>query len=298
MKVATILHQEEPVFALEIDGQWFDFGRILQGYSSQTPGTPVPKGVTLDEWVKHGLLWAEKIATIVTSMAETHSMSSFGLATPQDFRLPFRPGKILCLGRNYAEHARELGNDVPKVPLLFEKLPSTCIGDGEDIELDVEWGRVDYEGEMAVVIGTRAKGVTISDAMSYVCGYTLLNDVTARDIQSEAKKSGHPWLVSKNKDTFCPVGPCIALTDSISDPEELEITLKVNGDTRQHGNTNQFIFSVAQMVSWASTCLTLEPGDLISTGTPAGVGPMVVGDRIELEIPEIGVLRNDVKKMS
>jgi 2-keto-4-pentenoate hydratase/2-oxohepta-3-ene-1,7-dioic acid hydratase in catechol pathway len=298
MKAATIFIRDESIFALEIDGQWFDFGKMLHAYSRLTPDMPATDNMALEEWTLHGLLWADKMAAIVTSLAETSALSDFAIASPEHFCLPFRPGKIICLGRNYAEHARELGNEVPESPLLFDKLPSTCIGDGEDILLDTAWGRVDYEGELAVVIGKRAKNVTSDEGMGYVCGYTLLNDVTARDLQSHAKKQGHPWLMTKNRDTFCPLGPAIALTDTVPEPVQLEISLKINGKVRQHGNTSQFICSIAQAVSRISACFALEPGDIIATGTPAGVGPLQVGDCVELEIPEIGVLRNTVKKMS
>lgn len=295
MKTATIIENDHEIFALEIDGHWFDFSRMLNAYSMQTSGLPTTEDMTLEEWVKHGLLWADKMSAIVTSLIETHTLDDFIISEPKNFKLPFRPGKIICVGRNYAAHAKELGNEIPENPLIFEKLPSICIGDGEAIKIDPQWGRIDYEGELALVIGKEAKDVSVNEGTSYVCGYTLLNDVTARDIQSEAKKNGHPWLMAKNKDTFCPFGPAITLTDSITEPNDLTITLKVNGELRQQGHTGQFIFSIGEMISWISAHITLEPGDLIATGTPEGVGFLAIGDKIELENPEIGVLHNEVK---
>ncbi len=196
--------------------------------------------------------------------------------------------KIVCVGRNYLEHARELGNEVPERPLLFLKPPSALIGDGEAIVLPPESSRVEHEGEIAVVIGARALGVPREEAMRYVSGYAPLNDVTARDLQ----KSDGQWTRAKGFDTFCPLGPIVS-ADGI-DPRNLEVSCRVNGELRQHGRAADMAFDIPMLIAYISSIMTLEPGDVIATGTPAGVGPLHPGDVVEVEIPGVGTLRNPV----
>ncbi len=199
---------------------------------------------------------------------------------------PF-PSKIIAVGRNYAEHAKELGNEPPKEPLLFFKPPSAVVGPGARIELPPESERVEHEGELGVVIGKRVRRVAKADVMAAVFGYTCVNDVTARDLQ---KKDGQ-WARAKSFDTFCPVGPEI-VTDL--DCSDLEIQTRVNGAVRQKSRTSHMIFSPAALVAYVSRMMTLHPGDLILTGTPAGIGPLSPGDLVEVEIEGIGVLANPV----
>jgi len=201
--------------------------------------------------------------------------------------LSVRPSKILCIGRNYADHAAELGHDVPKEPLVFFKPPSALIEPGEAIVLPGLSERVDYEGELVVVIGERCRNVAEADAMKVVGGYTLMNDVTARDLQT---KDGQ-WARAKGFDTFAPVGP-VVVTDL--DPSDLEIMTLVNGQVVQRGRTSQLIFPIPRLIAHLSRFCTLEPGDLISTGTPSGVGPLRDGDTVEVRIPGIGSLINPV----
>lgn len=199
---------------------------------------------------------------------------------------PVAPSKILCVGRNYRAHARELGNDVPAEPLLFLKPPSSILEPGGAIELpppDIST-RVEHEAELAVVIGKRARRVSADDAWGCIFGLTLLCDVTARDLQ---KKDGQ-WTRAKGMDTFCPLGPVVVTG---LDPHALRITCRVNGEVRQDGSTADMVFDVASLIAYASRCFTLEPGDVFATGTPAGVGPLAAGDRLEIEIPEIGLLQ-------
>lgn len=202
--------------------------------------------------------------------------------------VPVRPSKILCVGRNYAEHAAELGHDVPAEPLIFMKPPSSLIGSGSAIVLPAISERVDFEGELAVVIGRRCRNVSEADAMGVIGGYTILNDVTARDLQ---KKDGQ-WARAKGFDTFAPCGPRL-VTDL--DPSDLEIKTLVNGELRQHGRTSQFIFSIPCVIAFISRAMTLEEGDLISTGTPSGVGPLKPGDTVEVWVEGIGSLINPVR---
>jgi len=201
---------------------------------------------------------------------------------------PVVPSKIVCVGRNYAAHAAELGNDVPKEPLIFLKPPSSIIGPGDAIVLPKYSNRVEHEGELGLVVGRRASHLSDRDnALSYLCGYTCVNDVTARDLQ----KADVQFTRAKGFDTFCPVGPHIE-ADLI--PADVPVECRVNGAVRQAGRTSLMIFSVEFIVRWISRMMTLEPGDLIATGTPAGVGPLVAGDTTEVTVEGIGVLSNPV----
>jgi 2-keto-4-pentenoate hydratase/2-oxohepta-3-ene-1,7-dioic acid hydratase in catechol pathway len=210
-----------------------------------------------------------------------------------------RPGKIVCVGLNYHDHAEEGGQDLPKAPLLFAKWPNTLIGDGEPIVLPEESTQVDYEAELGVVIGTTAKHVSERDALDAVAGYICLNDVSARDLQF----GDGQWTRGKSPDTFCPVGPRLVPRDEIEDPQALAIRCIVNGATLQDSSTSQMIFSVAEIIAYVTRVITLEPGDLIATGTPAGVGvfrdPQVLlqdGDEVSVEIEGLGTLTNPVQK--
>ena len=207
-----------------------------------------------------------------------------------DVRLlaPVEPSKVVCIGRNYAAHAAELGNDVPKEPLMFLKPPSSIVGPEEAIVLTKYSQRVDHEGELALVIGRRCSHLRdADDALSFVMGYSCLNDVTARDLQ----KSDVQYTRAKGFDTFCPVGPHI---ETALDPANVLVETHVNGTRRQSGATSLMIYSPAFLVRWISRMMTLMPGDMIATGTPAGVGPLVAGDQVEVSVAGIGVLRNPV----
>ena len=200
-----------------------------------------------------------------------------------ELRAPVRPSKIVCIGRNYAAHAKELGNEVPAEPLMFFKPPSSIVGPGESVVLRVESDKVEHEAELGVVIGKRCSHVSREDALSYVFGYTCVNDVTARDLQ---KKDGQ-WARAKGFDTFCPVGPWI---ETDLDPTDLQVRCLVDGAVKQDGRTSQMMFDVAALVAYVSKAFTLEPGDLIATGTPEGVGAMPAGSRVTVAIEKIGEL--------
>jgi 2-keto-4-pentenoate hydratase/2-oxohepta-3-ene-1,7-dioic acid hydratase in catechol pathway len=202
---------------------------------------------------------------------------------------PVQPGKIVCVGRNYAAHAAELGNEVPKEPLIFLKPPSAVIGPEEPIVVPPQSQRVEHEGELAIVIGRRCSHLKeTEDSLAYVLGYTCLNDVTARDLQ----KSDVQFTRAKGFDTFCPVGPHI---ETQLDPVDVLVEAHVNGALRQSGRTSLMVYPVAFLVRWISHMMTLFPGDVIATGTPAGVGPLVAGDIVEVRVGGVGVLRNPVQ---
>jgi 2-keto-4-pentenoate hydratase/2-oxohepta-3-ene-1,7-dioic acid hydratase in catechol pathway len=198
------------------------------------------------------------------------------------------PTKIVCVGRNYAAHARELGNDVPAQPLIFLKPPSSVIGDGDTIVLPPDSKRVEYEGEIGLVIGVRARNVSESEALAIVSAYVPVNDVTARDLQ----KSDSQWTRAKGFDTFCPIGAAVPARGI--DWHDLEVACRVNGQERQRGNARMMAFGIPFIIAYISHIMTLEPGDVIATGTPEGVGPLVPGDVVEVELVGRSVLRNVV----
>jgi 2-keto-4-pentenoate hydratase/2-oxohepta-3-ene-1,7-dioic acid hydratase in catechol pathway len=202
---------------------------------------------------------------------------------------PVVPSKIVCVGRNYADHAAELGNQVPKEPLLFLKAPSAIIGNGETIRLPSQSTQVEHEGELAVVIGRTCKDISENDdVLDYVRGFTCLNDVTARDLQ----KKDVQFTRAKSFDTFCPVGPFI---ETEIDLENARLATRVNGEQRQSAKLSQMVFPVDYLIRDISNVMTLVPGDVIATGTPAGVGKLQAGDVCEVEIDGVGVLRNSVE---
>ena len=203
---------------------------------------------------------------------------------------PVAPSKIVCVGRNYRDHAKELGNEVPTEPLLFFKPLSSLLAPGGIIRMPRASERVDFEGELAVVIGKRARKLRRDqDLQPYIHGYTLANDVTARDLQ---KKDGQ-WTRAKGFDTFCPVGPIVETELDLA--AGLTIETRVNGELRQHGSTLDFIFSLPILLEYITAAMTLEPGDLLLTGTPAGVGPLATGNTVEVSIPGLGRLSNPVQ---
>lgn len=223
-------------------------------------------------------------AGIVDSLAEANILP------------PLIPGKILAIGRNYAEHARELDNAVPAQPLVFAVMPSAVIGAGAAIEWETALtAQVDWEGELAAIIGRRARRVTEKDALDYVFGYSIANDVSARDLQTRDKQ----WTRAKGLDTFCPLGPVVVTRDDIPDPQNLRIRTTVDGVEKQNGSTADMIFSLPYLIAYLSRAFTLNPGDVILTGTPAGVGKaqnppefLGTGSVVSIEIEGIGTLTN------
>jgi 2-keto-4-pentenoate hydratase/2-oxohepta-3-ene-1,7-dioic acid hydratase in catechol pathway len=202
---------------------------------------------------------------------------------------PIRPSKIVCVGRNYREHAAELGNKMPDEPLLFLKAPSAIISSGEEIVLPSASQQVEHEGELGVVIGRAARNIPSGeDPLSYVLGYTCVNDVTARDLQRKDVQ----FTRGKSFDTFCPVGPWI---ETDIDPGNVVVETRLNGEVKQKGNTADMAFPVAFLIRYISEIMTLYPGDLIATGTPAGVSRMKPGDIVEVEVAGIGILQNRVR---
>lgn len=208
--------------------------------------------------------------------------------TQAALRAPVRPSKIVCIGRNYREHAAELGHEIPKEPLLFFKPPSALNHPGSPIVRPRASHRTDYEGELGVVIGRRCSKLADDDVRPYILGYTAVNDFTARDLQ----KTDGQWTRAKGFDTFCPVGPLV--TTEIDPWTGISVQTRVNGELKQDGSTRNLIFPLDIVLRYISNIMTLEPGDLIATGTPEGVGPVVAGDLVEITVEGIGTLRNPI----
>lgn len=202
-------------------------------------------------------------------------------------------GKVVCIGRNYAEHIKELGNKVPDKPVIFIKPASSIIGEGGKIIIPPHSTDCHHEVELAVLIGTRAKNVDSHNALDHVAGYAVALDLTLRDLQSAQKEKGLPWEIAKAFDTACPLSDFVPV-DQVGDPQRLQIKLTVNDVIRQDGNTRDMMRSVAELIAAASTYFTLEDGDILLTGTPSGVGRIVSGDRLLAEIEQVGALRVSV----
>lgn len=242
-----------------------------------------------DEAPQYGWLLDDKIGEIDGDIFGRYRRRDASLPRAEVKLLaPSQPSKIVCVGRNYVDHAKELGNEVPKVPLLFLKPPSSIISSGESIVLPPQSAQVEHEAELVVVVGKRGRHITTEEAKNYIFGYTVGNDVTARDLQ----KTDGQWTRAKGFDTFCSFGPWI---DTDFDPSDAVVTCRVNGQMRQMASTRDMVFSVATLVAYISSVMTLEPGDLIFTGTPAGVGPLKPGDRVDVEIDGLGAISNPVK---
>jgi 2-keto-4-pentenoate hydratase/2-oxohepta-3-ene-1,7-dioic acid hydratase in catechol pathway len=201
----------------------------------------------------------------------------------------FRPGKIVCVGRTYREHAKELGNEVPKEPLIFLKPPSSVVHDGEAIELPGVSSKVEHEGEIGVVIGKRLSRASENEARSAIRGIIAVNDVTARDLQ----KTDGQWTRAKGFDTFCPLGE---ESSKLPELDSLTVVTRVNGVERQRGKSTEMVFSIPSLLAYISRIMTLEPGDLVATGTPSGVGPLTAGDVVEIEIPGVSRVSNPVQE--
>ncbi len=208
-----------------------------------------------------------------------------------------RPGKIICIGLNYRDHARESNQPVPEFPTVFAKFANTVIGPGEPIIIPRVTEQVDYEAELGFVIGKRARHVSEDDALNYVAGYLPLNDISARDYQMRTSQ----WTIGKTFDGFLPMGPALTTADEVPDPQTLDIRLTIGGEVLQQSNTRELVFSVQQLLSFLSSVMTLEPGDVVSTGTPSGVGAarnpqrwIRAGETVSVEIAKLGVLSNPV----
>lgn len=278
---------------------WFRFfrGEVVHVGAVDPVG---PHWFDLGPLCVHTLLAAGqlRLADLQARIAQAARMTE-----PARFAVPVpRPGKILCLAKNYVAHAKEMGGEAPPEPIFFAKLPDTLVAHGEAVVIP-HWleTRVDHEAELGLVLGFAdpsgrgAKYVDAAAAPALVAGYTPLNDVTARKLQGQDREQKYPWLRSKALDTFCPVGPFVVPADAL-DAGNLRVVMRVNGAVRQDANTREMVFPIGAALAAMARCTTLRPGDLIAMGTPEGVGPVVDGDVMEVEVEGLGVLRNPVRR--
>lgn len=248
-------------------------------------GTEEKNGVVVNGGlveIPHSLLEASQAPFDDLERKEFYSLDDVNILPP------VQPSKVVCVGLNYRDHAQELNMDLPEEPILFIKPPTTVIGPDNPIIYPPQCHQLDYEAELAVVIGRETRFTSKNDARDHIAGYTILNDVTARDLQ---RKDGQ-WTRAKSFDTFCPIGPWI---ETDMDPSHQDISLKLNGEVKQNSNTENMIFSVEELVEFISHIMTLNQGDIIATGTPPGVGSMNVEDIVEVKIEGIGTLSNKIK---
>jgi len=295
MKLCYASADGRPVIGLAPADEWINLTQVIHDHPDQFPGLSADCKPTMLELLHNTPDLLAATEQWLDHLRETGTIDSYPIHAPVRFLAPItRPSKIVALGRNYVEHARESGHEVPEEPVLFAKAPSAVIGTGADVVYPQGVQRLDPELELGVVIGRRGRFVREAEALDYVAGYTIVNDVTARDVQRRDQEKKWPWFRSKSFDTFCPLGPYLVLKDEIRDPQQLELTLRVNGEVRQHSTTAKMIFPVAHLVAFISQYMTLEPGDVIATGTPEGIAPLQRGDVLEGTIGGLGTLVNRV----
>ncbi len=282
MRLATYSGPRGERAAIVRDDQWYD----VADASSELPSSVI----ALLALGREGLERARE----AVERAQPLDRSGLKLRAPIT-----SPEKIICIGLNYADHAAEGGQPIPDEPVVFNKFPTALAGPDDEIVLPPISQKVDYEAELVVVIGQGGRNIPEQSALDHVAGYTCGHDVSARDWQLE--KPGNQWLLGKTFDTFAPIGPYLVTADEVPEPENLDIALRLNGETMQSSNTRHFIFSVRKLVSHVSQFATLKPGDLLFTGTPPGVGAarkppvyLKAGDQVEVEIEKLGILRNRV----
>lgn len=294
MRLCYASQQGRPFIGLAQEERWLNLSQAMRAEPERFPWLalcPMPTVVDLLKNTSDLQTLAEMWARLESSA----ELQRYWVQGEMQLLAPLtNPSKIIALGRNYAAHAAETGHAVPEEPVLFAKAPSSINAPGGDIVYPEYVQRLDPEVELGVVIGRKAKDVSTEEAMSYIAGYTIVNDVTARDIQKRAIEKGYSWFVSKSLDTFCPMGPYLVLTDEIEDPHNLELTLRVDGEVRQHSNTGLMLFKIPQLIAFISKHMTLEPGDVIATGTPEGIAPLQRGNVVECTITGLGTLRNRV----
>lgn len=293
MRVYSLTCGENEFLGLQDSGGIIDLTRALAMYDlagEQEAGLVID----MEELIQDGR-FNRRFLGEVLEFIDRHGLAD-DLAVGEDglrIGAPLYPGKIIALGHNYLAHIHELGNEVPTRPTIFGKWPSVTIGHGDAIIKPPSVERMDYEAELAFVVGRSARHVPVAEAMQYVAGYTCMNDVTARDLQAIDRGKRDPWMQSKNFDTFAPLGPCVLVAEEGPAPV-FEVNSMVNGDVRQNGTTSDFLFDIPQIIEYITSIMTLEPGDVVSTGTPKGVGPLEPGDTVEVACTGIGSLVNPV----
>ena len=291
MKIALFAHGDHSHIGIVTDFETLDFSRAYQAQQLIQFGEESPRLITdMVTLMEAGLFNGQTFQSTIMFVYEHHLNGAFAVADPC-LRTPIpRPGKLVALGGNYAHE----GEEEPDEPPLFFKPTSSIIGPEEPIIFRRNLSVVEPEIELAVVIGSHGSHIAQAEAMEYVAGYTLLNDVTARDLQNTAYKVQRPWSYTKGIDTFTPIGPHVVLREAVSDPHNLAMTMRVNGEVVGEANTNTMLFQIPALIEYISRYMSLEAGDIIATGTPVHPPGLKAGDTVELEIAEIGILRNPV----
>lgn len=296
MRIAQFNSRNGEAIGVRKGTRWIDFTKAHVMYEWVNGGVFSRPLTSLGDWLRSGRYDAEYIKAVLDFVSRERLDHTLSIERGAVMKAPVeRPVKIVALGLNYALHAAEGKFRVPKEPILFLKAGSSVIGPGETIRLPRGLGRMDHEVELAVIMGRRASGVKRSKAMDHVAGYTIINDVSARDLQTKDLEQQHPWFRSKSFDTFTPMGPWMVTADEVRDPGRLKVECRVNGRIRQRANTKEMVFDIATVIEFISRFITLEAGDVISTGTPEGIGPIRHGDTVTCRVERIGELRNPVR---
>jgi len=296
MKVAQFSGPSGLRVGIEQGGAWLDYGRAETVRAVLDRGVPVEGSSTIEEILIRGQFDGGVFRAVLDFITANKLEKFVAMAPGSKMLAPLRcPRKIVALGLNYELHAKEGNFKVPEEPIIFAKAGSSVIGPGETVRLPRGMGRMDHEVELALVIGSTAIGVKKKNAWKYIAGYTICNDISARDQQTRDLEKKHPWFRSKSYDTYTPLGPWIVTADEIPPPVRLSLECRVNGKLRQKANTEELVFGIPEIIEFVSRYITLEPGDVISTGTPEVTGPITHGDVIECSIERIGVLTNRVR---
>ncbi len=294
MKIVSFRIGSEHRVGISLEAGIFDYSGAHQLYEREVTGRQWRMVRDIETLIRLARFDRESFDKIIEWVTLEGRFDEF-IAYDAVLEAPLRqPGKIIALARNYAAHARETGAEPPGEPVFFAKSASTIIGPDASIEIPEGIGRVDPEVELAVVIGERVRNCPREDALKMVAGYTIINDVTARSMQKAAIERGLPWYLAKNLETFCPMGPCVILSEAVADLHDMDIELSVNGEVRQEDNTRNMLFDIPAIIEHLSRRIRLEPGDIIATGTPSGIAPIAPGDLIACRISGIGELRNPV----
>lgn len=296
MKLFSFITRDQNIkIGIDVDGEKCDFSYMWEIFKDIQGKHKYPQLNFIQVMISIGIFNSSDIKEILTTVQEFRSLDTVKIDGPIIYDVPIpQPQKIVCLGRNYKKHARELDNPVPDEPIIFAKMPSSLLPHEGAIVLPKGVGRVDHELELAIVIGLQGKNISESKAYEYIAGYTILNDVTARALQKSDTGKKQPWLRSKSFDTFCPTGPYLVPHDAIENPHRLGLTLRINDEVRQQANTSELIFKIPEIIHFVSRHMTLNPGDIIATGTPQGVSELKPGDTVTGEIDKLGKLENSV----
>ena len=296
MKVAQFEDSQGYCVGLSANGGWINYSDAEAAYTAITQNVVVEPTTTILRLLEDGRFDPAEFKAVLGFLKQHKLETRYSISKGAILKAPIlRPPKIVALGLNYALHAKEGNATVPTEPIIFMKAGSSVIGPDETILLPGGLGRMDHEVELAVIMGRRTTGVKKKDAMKCVAGFTILNDVTARELQNKDLEQKHPWFRSKSFDTFTPIGPWIVTADEITTPIRLGLECRVNGKIRQKANTSSMVFDVPTQIEFISKYITLEPGDILSTGTPHGIGPIQDGDNVLCRIEDIGELKNPVR---